>query len=332
VARAPPWTPLGWLPWTPMGWLAPTQEHHSCFGPKSAVLCALLTLPQLSSYFHQTLQRHCRNVLPISQVGTPLYRWVHPMISQVEMSFPFRIWKCPSILQVCMAQPSNDSVAELRRDVVRNPRNHHFKTPFSLGIWLLSRRDVRLKVSAIFRACVSVCNTTTSTCLMAYNQVDPGEPVPLTHTLSNYYTTSSINFLHFPWSIASSLPICPVWQSFSMTSVQVCFGLPYTLPLHAAYYSRHSCIHYCQYYKCFKNVCAYSTICSRWFNGQENTLKRQYKACTILLNAGVAWNMKLAIISFPWQFSGQFRILVNPLIAVKGTLRCRLSHIFFVLV
>jgi len=39
-------------------------------------------------------------------------------------------------------------------------------------------------------------------------------------------TTSLINFLHFIQSIASSFHICQIWQSFSITSLQVFFGLP----------------------------------------------------------------------------------------------------------
>jgi len=35
-----------------------------------------------------------------------------------------------------------------------------------------------------------------------------------------------LNFLHFLWSIAFSLHICLVSQSFSVTSLQVFFGLP----------------------------------------------------------------------------------------------------------
>jgi len=41
-----------------------------------------------------------------------------------------------------------------------------------------------------------------------------------------YNTTSLINSLHFLQSVASSLHIGRVWQSFSMTSLQVCFRLP----------------------------------------------------------------------------------------------------------
>jgi len=48
----------------------------------------------------------------------------------------------------------------------------------------------------------------------------------LTPCLCGYYTTSLINFLYFLWSTASSLHICWVWHSFSITSLQVSFGLP----------------------------------------------------------------------------------------------------------
>ena len=40
------------------------------------------------------------------------------------------------------------------------------------------------------------------------------------------YATSLINFLHFLWSVLSSLHICWIWQSFSITSLQVFFCLP----------------------------------------------------------------------------------------------------------
>jgi len=40
-----------------------------------------------------------------------------------------------------------------------------------------------------------------------------------TSCLCGYYTTSLINFLHFLWSTASSLHICWVCQSFSITSL-----------------------------------------------------------------------------------------------------------------
>ena len=51
----------------------------------------------------------------------------------------------------------------------------------------------------------------------------------LTPCLCGYYTTSLINFLHFVLSTASSLHSCGVWRSFSMTSLQVFFGLPLAL-------------------------------------------------------------------------------------------------------
>jgi len=48
----------------------------------------------------------------------------------------------------------------------------------------------------------------------------------LTPCLCGYYTTSLVNFLYFSQSTASSLHICQVWQSVSITSLQVFFGLP----------------------------------------------------------------------------------------------------------
>ena len=41
--------------------------------------------------------------------------------------------------------------------------------------------------------------------------------------LCHYYTTSCINFLHFPWSTASALHSCETQQSFSTTSLLVAF-------------------------------------------------------------------------------------------------------------
>jgi len=51
----------------------------------------------------------------------------------------------------------------------------------------------------------------------------------LTPRLCGCYTTSLINCLHFLRSIVSSLHSCRVWQSFSVTSLEVFFGLPFGL-------------------------------------------------------------------------------------------------------
>ena len=64
----------------------------------------------------------------------------------------------------------------------------------------------------------------------------PGRPrVSQVHShppcLCGYYTTSLIKFLHFLRPIASSLNLCWVWQSFSIVSLQVFFGLPLGLTL-----------------------------------------------------------------------------------------------------
>jgi len=67
------------------------------------------------------------------------------------------------------------------------------------------------------------------------------------HSITRYlcvYCTSLMNFLHFVWPMASSSHSCLDWQSYSITSIQVFFGLPlryYTFHFIIHAFSTHSC-------------------------------------------------------------------------------------------
>ena len=76
-----------------------------------------------------------------------------------------------------------------------------------------------------------------------------------THTHPDH-RTSFIIFLHLQWSMASSLFISRAWQSSCTTSLQVLFGLPFSLGPSTSY-SMHF---FTQSLSSFRSTCPYQRI------------------------------------------------------------------------